>query len=199
MSRSACSAWPATARSSIRFPRGSPGTSSSTSFLRLHAKGRTEAEQLTWKALERVGMVGGRAPADRGLQQGHAPAHQAGPGHLPSAPGAGAGRAAQRAGPHGAGRDHRAVPRAGERGHARDHLQPHPARGGPHLRPGDSAEPTATWWPKARSRRCAARCSEHPLQVLVRCSNPGLLAARALRAGPRGGGQDAQATGRACW
>jgi ABC-2 type transport system ATP-binding protein len=39
------------------FPKGLTGYQFLYLFLRLHAKGRTEAEQLTWKALERVGMV----------------------------------------------------------------------------------------------------------------------------------------------
>ena len=77
-------------------------------------------------------------------------------------------------------------------GPPRDRVEPHSARSRHDFRPGDSADATATWSPKARSRACASEISDQPMQVLIRCNRPAALASKVFRAGSRGGGAAAR-------
>ena len=144
------------------FPRGMTGYQFVYSYLRLYGKTDKESAEMTWHAHRARETDRRGAPQDRRLQQGHAAAHQAGAGHCALPAGAGAGRTAQRPRPAGARRDHRAVSRACRRRAARHHLQPHPARSGCHLRPGDSAEQRLRGGRRPDSRRARRRWRSTP-------------------------------------
>jgi ABC-2 type transport system ATP-binding protein len=63
------------------FPKGSPASSSSTPSCCMHGMSQEEAASATAARCRSVSMTGRRRPSGGRLQQGHAAARQAGPGH----------------------------------------------------------------------------------------------------------------------
>ena len=123
------------------FPKGLTGYQFVYSFLRVFGMSHAECDRRTMAALETVGLTDAAQPPGGRLQQGHAAARQTGAGHRARSAGAGPRRAAERPRPAGPRRSHRALREVGQGGPARHRLQPHPPRSGPHLRPGDPAQP----------------------------------------------------------
>ena len=113
---SVCFTRSVTARSSTHSPKGSRATSSFTLICGSSDTRMPRAARLAEQAIERVSLTEAAAPPDRGVQQRHAPAHQAGPGNVPQTLRTRAGRTAERPGPIDSRRDHRPVPQPGQEG-----------------------------------------------------------------------------------
>ena len=125
------------------FPKGLTGYQFIYSFLLMS---RHDLPAECDRADPRSARAGGpdrcRPPPRGGLQQGHAPARQAGPGDRARSQGASCSTSRSTASTRMARAETIALFRQwGDKGRHVHRLQPHSARSGPHLRPGDPAQP----------------------------------------------------------
>ena len=159
------------------FPKGLTGYQFIYSYLRLHGWQHAECRKRALEALERVGMAEAAdrpvAAYSKGMRQRVKLAQAI--AHSPA--GAGARRAAQRPRPHGARRNHRALPQWGAEG-----------------RTSSSPATSCTKWTASPTRSILlshgyvvaegqiqgvrSEVKDQPMQILVRCDRPDLLASR---------------------
>ena len=145
------------------FWEGLTGMQFVTALLRLTGFDEAECRAPRGGRARADGPARGEGPQDRRLQQGHAPAGEAGPGPGPRPRGAAPRRAGVGHGPRQPAAGHRPRPPAGPRGQDGGGVQPHPPRGGGHdpPRPPHPQRPHPGRGRRARDPRPHGRASPH--------------------------------------
>ena len=159
------------------YPRGLTGYQFIYSYLRVYGCRHGEADEMTWKAIERVNLTEAAHRKIAGYSKGMRQRIRLAQATCHGPVRAGSRRAAQWPRSPGSRRNHRVVPRASRRRNARHRVEPCAARSRCHLRSRRSSD-GGYIIAEGQIREVRGEMREHPMQILIRCSKPGELASR---------------------